>query len=554
MLDRLLGLDLKLRQYEQGKRVLRRGRRAPAARSGAATACWRRARAGCRRRPSSRRRPRWLERTRPRRRDRGSARPERSGPKRSRTGVRTVTLRRTGLQTCVRWYVSRRTHDLDLTTLSPRRGPDRWPRTHRPPQRKTAATKRSTAAKKAARTTRSANQAAEAAASSTRRCQDGRARPAVSRATTAGRPRAGVRREGRSGPGRRRAVAARPRRRGRRRPAQLAEPREKAEKELQLPPIAASRPSSSASSAAARPRRNRFERELKQRRTRVEREVVQRRAPTSTSRSRALDATSGRVRRRRASQRPRQTGPDRAARQAATDGPGAHRPPSPSGISGRHDAAALCLPRRRTGAARSGGPSVGFGRSAGERLRQWIHAHPTRRDPPRRSRPSSTPSCARSIVELGMVRVDRHRRRRRRRRHRLADDARLPDPQPLPDRASRRPCTGSTASPTVNVGFDVLSDPRRARLQQQARPRRRCPRARSPQVPNVICIGSGKGGVGKSTLTANLAAALAAEGKKVGVLDADVWGYSIPRMFGLGARPARRSRPSARSSRSRPTA
>ena len=51
----------------------------------------------------------------------------------------------------------------------------------------------------------------------------------------------------------------------------------------------------------------------------------------------------------------------------------------------------------------------------------------------------------------------------------------------------------------------------------------------------MLCIGSGKGGVGKSTLTANLAAALRAEGKRVGVLDADVWGYSIPRMFGLGA-------------------
>jgi ATP-binding protein involved in chromosome partitioning len=58
-------------------------------------------------------------------------------------------------------------------------------------------------------------------------------------------------------------------------------------------------------------------------------------------------------------------------------------------------------------------------------------------------------------------------------------------------------------------------------------------------VANVICIGSGKGGVGKSTLTANLAAALAAEGRRAGVLDADVWGYSIPRMYGLGStRPA----------------
>src|SRR5205814_3091928 len=54
-------------------------------------------------------------------------------------------------------------------------------------------------------------------------------------------------------------------------------------------------------------------------------------------------------------------------------------------------------------------------------------------------------------------------------------------------------------------------------------------------VGNVICVASGKGGVGKSTLTANLAAALGAEGKRVGVLDADVWGYSIPRMLGLGA-------------------
>ena len=51
----------------------------------------------------------------------------------------------------------------------------------------------------------------------------------------------------------------------------------------------------------------------------------------------------------------------------------------------------------------------------------------------------------------------------------------------------------------------------------------------------MICIGSGKGGVGKSSLTVNLAAALAADGKRVGVLDADVWGYSIPRMLGLGA-------------------
>src|SRR6185436_21139784 len=54
---------------------------------------------------------------------------------------------------------------------------------------------------------------------------------------------------------------------------------------------------------------------------------------------------------------------------------------------------------------------------------------------------------------------------------------------------------------------------------------------------NVVCVASGKGGVGKTTVTANLAAALASAGHKVGALDADVWGYSIPRMLGVHGRP-----------------
>src|SRR5207249_2099604 len=54
----------------------------------------------------------------------------------------------------------------------------------------------------------------------------------------------------------------------------------------------------------------------------------------------------------------------------------------------------------------------------------------------------------------------------------------------------------------------------------------------------VIAIASGKGGVGKSSVTVNLAAALAADGHRVGVLDADVWGFSVPRMMGVaGGRP-----------------
>jgi ATP-binding protein involved in chromosome partitioning len=86
----------------------------------------------------------------------------------------------------------------------------------------------------------------------------------------------------------------------------------------------------------------------------------------------------------------------------------------------------------------------------------------------------------------------------------------------------------------VNVSFDVLSGDEKAALGRKLG-RGGLPEGALAQVKNVICIGSGKGGVGKSTVTANLAAALAADGKKVGVLDADVWGYSQPRMLGVGS-------------------
>jgi len=86
----------------------------------------------------------------------------------------------------------------------------------------------------------------------------------------------------------------------------------------------------------------------------------------------------------------------------------------------------------------------------------------------------------------------------------------------------------------VNVSFDVLTDTQKQTLQRKLGRPGGLPDGALAQVKNVICIGSGKGGVGKSSVTANLASALAAEGKQVGVLDADVWGYSIPRMFGVG--------------------
>ena len=86
----------------------------------------------------------------------------------------------------------------------------------------------------------------------------------------------------------------------------------------------------------------------------------------------------------------------------------------------------------------------------------------------------------------------------------------------------------------VEVAFDVLSDDEKGRLQRKLG-RSGLPEGALAEVKNVICVASGKGGVGKSTLSANLAAALAADGHPSGALDADVWGYSIPRMLGLGA-------------------
>ncbi len=63
------------------------------------------------------------------------------------------------------------------------------------------------------------------------------------------------------------------------------------------------------------------------------------------------------------------------------------------------------------------------------------------------------------------------------------------------------------------------------------------PFAQMDSQTKVLAIASGKGGVGKSSLTTNLAVALAKEGHSVGVLDADIWGYSIPRMLGVSGRP-----------------
>src|SRR5688500_2079121 len=88
----------------------------------------------------------------------------------------------------------------------------------------------------------------------------------------------------------------------------------------------------------------------------------------------------------------------------------------------------------------------------------------------------------------------------------------------------------------VDVGFDVLSDGEKSELQQKLG-RGKLPEGTLAQVKNVICVASGKGGGGKSARTANLAAALSAEGDPAGALDCDVYGYSIPRMLGVNRKP-----------------
>ncbi|MGZ5310224.1 MAG: Mrp/NBP35 family ATP-binding protein [Solirubrobacterales bacterium] len=145
------------------------------------------------------------------------------------------------------------------------------------------------------------------------------------------------------------------------------------------------------------------------------------------------------------------------------------------------------------------------------------------------------PELRRNIVELGMVRsIDIH------------DDGRVDVIVSLttpgcPIRSHFQTAVADNVSQLegvsrVEVGFDVLSDGEKSELQQRlGRPK--LPDGALAQVKNVICVASGKGGVGKSTMTANLAAALHAEGHRVGALDCDVYGYSIPRMLGVNRKP-----------------
>jgi ATP-binding protein involved in chromosome partitioning len=92
----------------------------------------------------------------------------------------------------------------------------------------------------------------------------------------------------------------------------------------------------------------------------------------------------------------------------------------------------------------------------------------------------------------------------------------------------------------VDVALSPMSEEQRASLVASLRggaaPQQQ-PTFFTGSDTTVIAVASGKGGVGKSSVTVNLACALAAEGHRVGVLDADVWGFSVPRMMGVTGKP-----------------
>jgi ATP-binding protein involved in chromosome partitioning len=92
----------------------------------------------------------------------------------------------------------------------------------------------------------------------------------------------------------------------------------------------------------------------------------------------------------------------------------------------------------------------------------------------------------------------------------------------------------------VRVELDVMSEEQRAALQAKLRggaPERVIPFAKPGSLTRVYAVASGKGGVGKSSVTVNLAVALATAGQKVGLLDADIYGHSVPRMLGVTGLP-----------------
>ncbi len=151
------------------------------------------------------------------------------------------------------------------------------------------------------------------------------------------------------------------------------------------------------------------------------------------------------------------------------------------------------------------------------------------------------PEIRRPITDLGMVKdvtvaTDGIGRRRD-----LPHRGRLSDARQ--DQPGHHAAVSALAGVTgVTVELDVMSDEQRTELRKSLRGDSKdpvIPFAQPGSLTRVYCVASGKGGVGKSSVTVNLAVAMAARGLSVGIVDADIYGHSIPRMLGTDGKPTK---------------
>lgn len=138
------------------------------------------------------------------------------------------------------------------------------------------------------------------------------------------------------------------------------------------------------------------------------------------------------------------------------------------------------------------------------------------------------------LSELGMVRTVRAGRGGR-----VVLEVALTTPGcPMTDHLAREVTAAAQAVAgvtSVDLSFTVMPEEERRTLAGHVLSQ--APARSAPLATEIYAVASGKGGVGKSSVAANLAVALAQQGKRVGLLDADVWGYSVPQLFGVRRSP-----------------